>query len=50
MIYFDLIYIVNDVVYYCVVNMFGVVLCIFIYVLNNVILLFVLVLVDKGVE
>lgn len=35
-------------VYYCVVNMLGGVVCIFIMVFNNVILLFGLVFVNKG--
>lgn len=47
-IYQDFVYIIDDVVYYCVVNMFGGVVRILIMVLNNVILLFGFVLVNKG--
>lgn len=39
---------IDDVVYYCVVNMLGGVVCMFIMVLNNVILFFGLVFVNKG--
>lgn len=48
--YDDLIYVVDGVVYYCVVNMLGVYVCIFVFVLNNVIFFFVIVIVNKGVE
>lgn len=40
--YEDLIFIIDNVVYYCVVNMFGVVFYIFIIVLINVILFYVI--------
>lgn len=48
MIYDDLIYIKYGVVYYVVVNMLGVVLCILMLVLNNVMLFYVFMLVNKG--
>lgn len=46
--YVVLIFVVDGVVYYCVVNMFGVVVCMFIFVLNNVMFGYVFVFVDKG--
>lgn len=48
MIYDDFIYIKYGVVYYVVVNMLGVVLCILMLVLNNVMLFYVFMLVNKG--
>lgn len=47
-IYDELIYLVDDIVYYGVVNMFGVVLCILIFVLMNVIFFYVFVFVEYG--
>lgn len=50
MMYDDLMFVVYDLIYYCVVNMLGVVLMIVICVLMNVIFFYVLVIVVKGWE
>lgn len=48
MMYVDLMFVVGGLVFYCVVNMLGVVLCMLMYVLMNVMMWYVLLLVDEG--